>query len=96
MSLNIEENINLETVAPKRKHRHLIDLTLREVCERWSKTMLQIIDECSDFFGNERPPSFSQGIGGAKRILGKKHRLFYVGITCIFLAIAVFYVHISS
>ena len=97
MSLNIVTDLRSQASNnKKRKSKRLLDLTLRQVGRRWSKTMLNIVDEFSRVFGNIRPPSFNEGIQGTQKILGKRHRLFYIGITCIFLAIGIFYVHISS
>ena len=97
MSLNTVTDLESNPPKPqKHKSKRLLDLTLRQIGRRWSKTMLDIVDESSRIFGNVRPPSLTESIHGTKKILSKRHRLFYIGITCIFLAIGLFYVHISS
>ena len=99
MSLDIEVDISNKNIGDRNSHKSpqkLLDLSLRQIGKKWSKNMIAILNECSHIFGDSRQPSLTEGVYGAKKIIGKKHRLFYIGITCIFLAIGVFYADISS
>ena len=100
MSLDIEVDIsnknNGDMSGHKSHPKKLLDLSLRQIGKKWSKNMISILNECSRMFGDSRQPSLTEGMYSAKKIIGKRHRLFYIGITCIFLAIGVFYADISS
>lgn len=96
MSLNIEVDISKDKSIQTHKSKKILDLSLRQVGKRWAKNMVSVLQEGSEVFGNSRQPTFSTGLRDAHRIVSKKHRLFYIGLTCIFLALGVFYANISS
>ncbi len=74
----------------------ILDVSIRKFLKDWPTTILAIVDEVMDLGKSKEGSTANNNFKQFIKIVNSSHRLIYLGLTFILLALILFYLEISS
>lgn len=84
-------NVDDDNTINDESSNKLLDLTLKQLIQEWSDTMLYFIEEIVDIFNSNDYLRWQDKYREIGDSINKNRRMFYIGITFVFIALLLFY-----